>query len=72
MRRDVEELAVSGLTSNPTIFANAIKLTGEYDEAIAAKLDEGKEGEELFFELAVEDLRAAANVFPPIHARTES
>lgn len=70
LQRYVDELSVTGLTSNPTIFANAIKLTPDYDEAIEAKLAEGREGEELFFELAIEDLRAAADVFAPIHERT--
>lgn len=71
LQRYIDELAVTGLTSNPTIFANAIKFTRDYDAAIAAKLAEGKEGEELFFELAIEDLRRAADHFGPIHERTD-
>ena len=70
LRRYIDELTVTGLTSNPTIFANAIKHTHDYDAAISAKLAEGKEGEELFFELAIEDLREAADLFRPIHERT--
>ncbi len=70
LRRYVDELSVTGLTSNPTIFANAIKNTDDYDAAIEAKLAEGKEGEDLFFELAIEDLREAADLFRPIHDRT--
>lgn len=70
LARYIDELTVTGLTSNPTIFDNAIKNTNDYDDAIEAKLAEGKEGEELFFELAIEDLRAAADLFAGIHERT--
>lgn len=70
LQRYIDELAVTGLTSNPAIFANAIKLTRDYDAAIAAKLAEGKEGEELFFELAIEDLREAADLFRSVHERS--
>ena len=59
-------LSVTGLTSNPTIFDHAIKNSTAYDEAIRRKLDEGKSGEELFFELALEDLVLAADLFRPI------
>ncbi len=70
LKRYVDELSVTGLTSNPSIFDKAIEGTGDYDEAIAVKLEEGKTGEELFFELALEDLGAAADVFRGIHERT--
>jgi transaldolase len=66
----IEELSVTGLTSNPTIFDHAIKNSTAYDAAIRKKLDEGKSGEELFFELALEDLTRAAELFRPIHERT--
>src|ERR671910_23768 len=66
----IDELAVTGLTSNPTIFDQAIESTDAYDEAIRTRLGEGLDGEELFFELALEDLRAAADAFRPIHERT--
>ena len=66
----IEELSVTGLTSNPTIFDHAIKNSKAYDAAIRNKLDEGKSGEELFFELALEDLTRAADLFRPIHERT--
>jgi len=66
----IEELSVTGLTSNPTIFDHAIKSSKAYDGAIRNKLDEGKSGEELFFELALEDLTRAAELFRPIHERT--
>ena len=70
LKRYVDELAVTGLTSNPTIFDHAIKNSSSYDAAIRKKLDEGKSGEELFFELAVEDLTRAADLFRPIFDRT--
>jgi transaldolase len=65
-----DELSVTGLTSNPTIFDHAIKNSTAYDEAIRQKLDKGKSGEELFFELALEDLVLAAELFRPIYDRT--
>ncbi len=64
--RYIRELSVTGLTSNPTIFDQAIG-TGAYDEAIRNKVDEGKSGEALFFELALEDLTQAADLFRPVH-----
>lgn len=67
LRRYIDELAVTGLTSNPTIFDHAIGQTDFYDEAIRRKLGEGKSGEQLFFELALEDLTQAADLFRPIH-----
>ena len=66
----VNELAVTGLTSNPTIFDHAIKNSTDYDAAIRNKLKEGKSGEGLFFELALEDLTRAADLFRPIYERT--
>ncbi len=70
LRRYIDELSVTGLTSNPTIFDHAIKNSSSYDAAIRKKLDEGKSGEKLFFELAVEDLTRAADLFRPIFDRT--
>jgi transaldolase len=70
LKRYIEELSVTGLTSNPTIFDHAIKNSNGYDAAICKKLDEGKSGEELFFELALEDLTLAADLFRPIYERT--
>jgi transaldolase len=70
LRRYINELAVTGLTSNPSIFDHAIKNGDFYDDAICKKSDEGKSGEELFFELALEDLTQAADLFRPIHAAT--
>ena len=62
---------MTGLTSNPTIFDHAIKNTEFYNEAIRQKVREGKSGEELFFELALEDLTQAADLFRPIHDATD-
>src|SRR5262245_39509290 len=66
----ISDLAVTGLTSNPTIFDHAIKNSSRYDAAIRKKVKEGKSGEELFFELALEDLTRAADLFRPIWERT--
>ena len=71
LRRYITELSVTGLTSNPTIFDHAIKNTDFYDDAILKKVREGKSGEELFFELALEDLTQAADLFRPIHDATD-
>ena len=70
LKRYIDELSVTGLTSNPTIFDQAIKKSGSYDAAIRKKLGEGKSGEALFFELALEDLTRAADLFRPIWDRT--
>jgi transaldolase len=70
LERYIRELAVTGLTSNPTIFDHAIKNSSTYDAAIRKKVAEGKSGEELFFELALEDLTRAADLFRPIWERT--
>src|SRR6266480_3281223 len=70
LNRYIDELSVTGLTSNPTIFDHAIKNSTAYDAAIRTKLDEGKSGEKLFFELALEDLTRAADLFRPTFDRT--
>src|SRR5215469_2721123 len=70
LRRYIDDLSVTGLTSNPTIFDHAIKNSGAYDKAIAAQLQSGKSGEELFFELALDDLTRAADQFRPIYDKT--
>jgi transaldolase len=70
LRRYIDDLSVTGLTSNPTIFDHAIKNSNDYDEAIKRKLADGKSGEQLFFELALEDLTAAADLFRPVYDRT--
>ena len=70
LKRYIDDLSVTGLTSNPTIFDHAIKNSSSYDAAIRKKLDEGKSGEKLFFELALEDLTRAADLFRPTFDRT--
>ena len=71
LRRYIDELSVSGLTSNPTIFDHAIKSSAAYDGDIREKVSKGKSGETLFFELALEDLTRAAALFQPVYERTE-
>jgi transaldolase len=71
LQRYVTELSVSGLTSNPTIFDHAIKNSTAYDAAIREKLSKGKSGEDLFFELALEDITRAAAQFRSIHDQTD-
>src|ERR687892_1690443 len=70
LKRYIDELSVTGLTSNPTIFDHAIKKSTAYDAAIRERLEEGKTGEDLFFELALEDLTRAADLFRSIYDRT--
>jgi transaldolase len=70
LQRYISELSVTGLTSNPTIFDHAIKDGDAYDDAIRRKGVEGKSGEKLFFELAIEDLVRAADLFRPVHELT--
>jgi transaldolase len=71
LKRYIDELSVTGLTSNPTIFDQAIKKSASYDPAIQQKLSQGKSGEGLFFELALEDLTRAADLFRPVHDQTK-
>jgi transaldolase len=71
LKRYIGELSVTGLTSNPTIFDHAIK-SSAYDVAIREGLDKGKSGESLFFDLALDDLARAADLFRPVHDRTNS
>src|ERR1700754_367596 len=71
LKRYIDELSLTGLTSNPTIFDQAIKNSSDYDSAIRGKLAKGKSGESLFFELAIEDLAQAADLFRPTWDRTD-
>ncbi|HTC32687.1 MAG TPA: transaldolase [Bryobacteraceae bacterium] len=71
LKRYIDEWSVTGLTSNPTIFDHAIKNSSAYDTAIRKKLGEGKSGEGLFFELALEDITRAAALFRAVHQRTD-
>jgi len=70
LERYINELSVTGLTSNPTIFDQAIKNSAAYDMAILDGLEKGKSGEELFFDLALDDLMRAADLFRPVYDRT--
>jgi transaldolase len=70
LKRYIDELSVTGLTSNPTIFDHAIKNSSAYDTAIGDNLRNGKAGEELFFELALSDITRAAQRFRPIYDQT--
>jgi len=70
LQRYINELSVTGLTSNPTILDRAIKKSRDYDAAIRDKSSAGKSGEALLFELVLEDLTRAADLFQPIHELT--
>jgi transaldolase len=70
LNRYIDELSVTGLTSNPTIFDHAIKNSSAYDVAIREVLEKGKTGESLFFDLALDDLTRAADLFRPLNDRT--
>jgi len=70
LQRYINELSVTGLTSNPTIFYHAIKSSSAYDGAMPAGLAARKSSEDLFFELALEDITRAADLFRPIYDRT--
>jgi transaldolase len=70
LARYIDELSITGLTSNPTVFDHAIRNSTDYDGAIRQKTKEGTVGEDLFFDLAVEDLRQAADLFRPVFDRT--
>jgi len=70
LKHYIEELSVTGLTSNPTIFDHAIKNSSAYDTPIREKLRNGQSGEALFFDLALEDITRAADMFRPVFDRT--
>ena len=70
LKRYIDELSVTGLTSNPTIFDQALSKSTAYDEAIRAGVKAGRTGEALFFDLALDDLRRAADLFRPIYDKT--
>jgi transaldolase len=71
LQRHIDELSLTGLTSNPTIFDKAIGAGHAYDAQIAELREQGPEGEDLFFELALTDLRRAARLFEPVNERTD-
>jgi len=70
LKKYINELSVTGLTSNPTIFDQAIKKSAAYDSAITKGLAGGKKGEDLFFDLALDDLTRAADLFKGVHDQT--
>lgn len=70
LKKYIDEFSVTGLTSNPTIFDNAISKSDSYDPEIKRLTKAGFTGEALFFELAVQDLSRAADLFLPVHERT--
>jgi transaldolase len=70
LRRYLEDFSVTGLTSNPTIFDHAIKNSHDYDDAIRQQVKAGTSDEAVFFDLALEDLTEAADLFRPIHDQT--
>ncbi len=72
LKRYIDEWSVTGLTSNPTIFDQAIKNSASYDAAIRKGLAAGRSGEDLFFDLAIDDITRAADLFAAVHARTSS
>jgi len=67
----IDDLSITGLTSNPTIFDHAIKNSSHYDATISEKLEAGESGEQLFFDVALEDLTRAADLFRPVHEETK-
>ena len=67
----IDDLLVTGLTSNPTIFDHAIKNSSAYDAEITEKARKGKTGESLFYELALDDIIGAADLFQPVYDRTD-
>jgi transaldolase len=70
LKRYIDEFSITGLTSNPTIFEHAISNSKAYDAEITRLARSGHSGEELFFELALQDLTRAADLFGPVHQRT--
>jgi transaldolase len=70
LQRYIDEWSVTGLTSNPTIFDHALKGSADYDAEIRTGLQKGRSGEALFFDLALQDLSRAADLFGPVHQRT--
>jgi transaldolase len=72
LKQYIGEFSVTGLTSNPTIFEQAIKNSSSYDAQIREKLRSGESGESLFFDVALDDLTRAADLFRPIYDRTNT
>ena len=70
LQKYIDEFSATGLTSNPTIFDNAISKSDTYDPEIKRLFKAGYSGEALFFELALQDLSRAADLFLPVHWTT--
>ncbi len=70
LKRYIDELSVTGLTSNPTIFDHAMSKGDAYNDEMARLLSSGKSTEDAFFEMAIDDLRRAADLFAPVHQQT--
>src|SRR5499427_4904159 len=70
LKHYINDLSVTGLTSNPTIFDHAIKSSTAYDATISRNLSKGESNEALFFELALEDLTRAADLFRPVYEKS--
>jgi transaldolase len=70
LERYINDLSITGLTSSPTIFDHAVKNSAAYDASIREGSHNGKVGEELFFDLALEDITRAADLFRAVHKRT--
>lgn len=71
LARYIRDFSLTGLTSNPTIFEKAIGEGAAYDAAISDLTHQGESGEGLFFALALQDLRRAADLFRPVHEATD-
>src|SRR5579884_2207857 len=70
LKKYIDEFSITGLTSNPTIFDQAMRNSSAYDASIVRKAKASNSPEELFYELALEDLSRAAELFQPIHEKT--
>ena len=72
LKKYIDELSITGLTSNPTIFDQAMTHGDAYNDEMARLMSSGKSVEDAFFEMAIEDLRRAADLFADIHQRTST
>lgn len=70
LKRYIDDLSITGLTSNPTIFEHAISKSNSYDAEVVRLMQAGMSGEQLFFELALQDLTRAADLFARVHQST--
>ncbi|HMG99526.1 MAG TPA: transaldolase family protein, partial [Gaiellales bacterium] len=71
LARLIAEDGISGVTSNPTIFEKAVSGSSDYNEALVRLVGEGKKPDDILWELMLEDIRAAADVFRPVYADTQ-